>query len=330
MKYQFTMERGFLRADLLDRETAEGREHFLEAVVLASINHRCSRILVHVRLSNPLFTSKGMGFSGASENRVGSVAQNRPSRDTLELGMSHDYVSLLRPATGGQPSQLSNGGGGRRVAENPARVGRAPTTPDPAAAGGKTASAIPTRASQGFASSADAAPKAAFRALGKDPMAGRGRMDSVPEKNLFGVAQKACALVFRAMHGSVASVSPKAAGAATTSFSIRNTSTRTISTPRAGFQALQDRFQPAVELGGEESSRALRGRTEKPETARREPDVRGVRHEELARACRVQGEQVVANRKSAACTMARLVRRSKSTASACSASRRSFPPANTT
>ncbi len=84
MKYQFTMERGFLRADLLDRETAEETRAFLEAVVLASINHRCSRILVHVRLSNPL-----KKIASDPSHRVALLG------DTLELGMSHDYVSLL-------------------------------------------------------------------------------------------------------------------------------------------------------------------------------------------------------------------------------------------
>jgi hypothetical protein len=96
MKYQFTMERGFLRADLLDRETAEETRAFLQAVVLASSNHRCSRILVHVRLSTPLFTVERHGVL-ASFKRIASDPSHRIALlgDTLELGMSHDYVSLL-------------------------------------------------------------------------------------------------------------------------------------------------------------------------------------------------------------------------------------------
>jgi hypothetical protein len=96
MKYQFTMERGFLRADLLDRETAEETRAFLEAVVLASINHRCWRILVHVRLSNPLFTVERHGVL-RSFKKIASDPSHRIALlgDTLELGMSHDYVSLL-------------------------------------------------------------------------------------------------------------------------------------------------------------------------------------------------------------------------------------------
>src|ERR1700704_3507209 len=96
MKYQITMERGFLRADLLDRETAEETRAFLQAVVLASVNHRCSRVLVHVRLSNPLFTVERHGVL-RSFKKIASDPSHRIALlgDTLELGMSHDYVSLL-------------------------------------------------------------------------------------------------------------------------------------------------------------------------------------------------------------------------------------------
>jgi len=96
MKYQITMEHGFLRADLLERETAEETRAFLQAVALASINHHCSRVLVHVRLSNPLFTVERHGVL-RSFKKIASDPAHRIALlgDTLELGMSHDYVSLL-------------------------------------------------------------------------------------------------------------------------------------------------------------------------------------------------------------------------------------------
>src|SRR6266849_8568172 len=60
--------------------------------------------------------------------------------------------------------------------------------------------------------------------------------------------------------------------------------------------ALQDQVQSAVELSGEESSRALRGWTEKT-NERRQSDVRGVCYQEVACAGRVQGKKVVTDRK---------------------------------
>src|SRR6266516_2945137 len=61
MQYRIAMERGFLRADLLERETAEETRRFLRAVVFESIRHGCPRVLVHVRSSKTLFTVERYG-----------------------------------------------------------------------------------------------------------------------------------------------------------------------------------------------------------------------------------------------------------------------------
>jgi hypothetical protein len=96
MKYTISAENGFLRAELLDRETADETRKFLQAVVLASINHRCSRVLVHVRLSRPLFTVERHGVLRTLK-KIASDPTHKIALlgDTMELGMSHDYVSLL-------------------------------------------------------------------------------------------------------------------------------------------------------------------------------------------------------------------------------------------
>lgn len=96
MDYRISAEDGFLRADLLDRETADEMRTFIQAVVLASLNHRCSRVLMHVRLSKPLFTIDRHGVLRILK----SIAADPTHKiallgDTVELGMSHDYVSLL-------------------------------------------------------------------------------------------------------------------------------------------------------------------------------------------------------------------------------------------
>ena len=96
MQYKIAMERGFLRADLLERETAEETRRFLRAVVFESVRHGCSRILVRVRSSKTLFTVERSGvletfkkLASDPEHRIALVG------DTVELGMSHDYVALL-------------------------------------------------------------------------------------------------------------------------------------------------------------------------------------------------------------------------------------------
>jgi len=96
MQYKIAMERGFLRADLLERETAEETRRFLRAVVFESVRHGCPRVLVHVRSSKTLFTVERYGVLETFKK----LASNPDHRiallgDTVELGMSHDYVALL-------------------------------------------------------------------------------------------------------------------------------------------------------------------------------------------------------------------------------------------
>ena len=96
MQYKIAMERGFLRADLLERETAEETRRFLRAVVFESVKHGCPRILVHVRLSKTLFTVERYGVLEAFKKLASDPAHRIALLgDTVELGMSHDYVALL-------------------------------------------------------------------------------------------------------------------------------------------------------------------------------------------------------------------------------------------
>jgi len=96
MQYKIAMERGFLRADLLERETAEETRRFLRAVVFESVRHGCPRVLVHVRSSKTLFTVEKFGVLETFK-RLASDPAHRIALvgDTVEMGMSHDYVALL-------------------------------------------------------------------------------------------------------------------------------------------------------------------------------------------------------------------------------------------
>ena len=96
MEYRISDENGFLRAELLDRETPDETRRFLHAVVLASIDRPCSRVLMHVRLSKPLFTIERHGVLRILK-KIASDPMHKIALlgDTVELGMSHDYFSLL-------------------------------------------------------------------------------------------------------------------------------------------------------------------------------------------------------------------------------------------
>ena len=96
MEYQISTENGFIKAELLERETDDETRQFLQSVVLASVNHRCSRVLVSVRLSKPLFTIERNGVLRTLK-RIASDPTHKIALlgDTVELSMSHDYFSVL-------------------------------------------------------------------------------------------------------------------------------------------------------------------------------------------------------------------------------------------
>jgi len=219
--------------------------------------------------------------------------------------MSHDYVSCSAGNRGSTFAAFQTEAGAVEWLKT--RLGseerRQNQIPPPQV---EDASAIPTRASQGFASSADAAPKAAFARSAR--IDGRPRSDGFrPRKETCSESRRKRALWYSGRCTDRWRPSARRPRAPRRLHSASGTRRRArISTPRPDSQALQDRFQPAVELGGEESSRALRGRTEKP-TAGASPmsGAFGTRNWRAPAACRVS--RFVANRKSAACTMARLV-----------------------
>src|SRR5713101_4575841 len=96
------------------------------------------------------------------------------------------------------------------------------------------------------------------RALREDAMAGYRRMDAVPEKER--VRVRAVGLRF-GVHGNARLLDlrqPEVPGRADDFVQdSENVETRNVRPPEAELQAMQDRLQPVVELGCEESGRAL-------------------------------------------------------------------------
>ncbi len=65
-------------------------------MVVESVKHGCSRILVHVRSSKTLFTVERYGVLETFKKLASDPAHRIALLgDTVELGMSHDYVALL-------------------------------------------------------------------------------------------------------------------------------------------------------------------------------------------------------------------------------------------
>src|SRR5256885_17172143 len=82
---------------------------FFRAVVFESEKHRCSRVLVHLRSSKPLFTVERFGVLETFKKLAADPAHRIALLgDTVELGMSHDYVALLARQQGITPRNFQN------------------------------------------------------------------------------------------------------------------------------------------------------------------------------------------------------------------------------
>jgi hypothetical protein len=96
MLYKITVEPGYLRAELFNRETMEETRAFLQLVASSALKHARSRILISVHSSNPVFTVERSGFlayfrnlSADPEHCIALLG------DSEELGISHQYVELI-------------------------------------------------------------------------------------------------------------------------------------------------------------------------------------------------------------------------------------------
>jgi len=100
MKYQITVEPGYLRADLYYRKTAAETREFLDAVAAEGIKHQRWRILISVHASRSIFTVEKYGISSFLDLAVRYAEKIALHADAIELHIAHDYIALLARARG--------------------------------------------------------------------------------------------------------------------------------------------------------------------------------------------------------------------------------------
>ena len=96
MSYRIAPQPGYLRADLLERETAAQTSEFLEALAAAALEHRVTRILINVHTSRPIFKVEQYSASAYLKElarrpwlKVALVATQ------ADLRSAHEYVEVL-------------------------------------------------------------------------------------------------------------------------------------------------------------------------------------------------------------------------------------------
>lgn len=96
---RYTIERqagGYLKAEMVDRDTAGETAQFVDAIVQALRSQDVRKLLISTRQSRPVFKVEDWKLSAALD-QVMSIAGLKVAfvSDTRELAMSQDYIALL-------------------------------------------------------------------------------------------------------------------------------------------------------------------------------------------------------------------------------------------
>jgi hypothetical protein len=96
LRYKIEQQPGYLKAEMVERDTAEETATFVEAIVEALRAGRADRLLVSIRSSRPVFKVEEWKLSAALD-KVMSIAGLKVAfiADVREVQMSQEYIALL-------------------------------------------------------------------------------------------------------------------------------------------------------------------------------------------------------------------------------------------
>ena len=87
---------GYLKAEMVERDTAAETAEFVEAIVGALAARKARRLLISIRDSRPVFKVEEWKLSAALEKVMSMPGlQVAFIADTRELQMSQEYIALL-------------------------------------------------------------------------------------------------------------------------------------------------------------------------------------------------------------------------------------------
>src|SRR2546425_12844813 len=96
MLCEFTVEAGYLKVDLFNRQTPEETRDALAAIAAEARKHACSQILISVHASRPIFKVEQYGLPDYFRE-LGRIAL---TGDSAELRISQQYIESLARRNG--------------------------------------------------------------------------------------------------------------------------------------------------------------------------------------------------------------------------------------
>lgn len=101
MLCEITLESGYLKVEIYNRQTAEETRDALAAVVAEARKHACSQTLICVHASRPIFKVEQSGLLDCLRQLgEGSRCRIALTADSGELVLSHQYVEAVAQGAG--------------------------------------------------------------------------------------------------------------------------------------------------------------------------------------------------------------------------------------
>jgi len=98
--HRVTVERGYIRAELFNRETLAATQKFLDDTVAAAWEHGCSRFLICINNSKPIFAVERYGFSRYLDVALKAGYKIALVGSSRELRIAHEYYATLAQQRG--------------------------------------------------------------------------------------------------------------------------------------------------------------------------------------------------------------------------------------
>ena len=96
MRYTIDVLPGYIKAEMVDRDSAEETSEFVDGILKALGEHAQRKLLISIRSSRPVFKVAEWNLSGALDKVMGMAGLKVAFiSDTKELAMSQQYIELL-------------------------------------------------------------------------------------------------------------------------------------------------------------------------------------------------------------------------------------------
>jgi hypothetical protein len=96
VEYKIEILPGYIRAEMVERDTAEETAEFVQALLATLRTQAAARVLISTRKSRPVFKVEQWKLSETLEQLMGmSGVRIAFIADTREIALSQEYIALL-------------------------------------------------------------------------------------------------------------------------------------------------------------------------------------------------------------------------------------------